>query len=122
MTKVIIVDNSKDACRIYEDTLTCAGYNVQAICEEEKALETIKKEHPDLVLLDMLMPKISGMHLLDRILSDKDNKKTRVVILTNLTDSKIATEAIGHGARDYLIKTEVGMSELLKRIDRALST
>lgn len=121
MMKVVIVDNNRDVCRIYEDTLNCAGYYAKAISSEEKALEVIRKEKPDLVLLDILMPHISGMHLLDLICSDKENKKTKVIILTELTDSKIREKAISHGACDYIIKAEVGMSELLRRLDRALS-
>lgn len=121
MTKIVIVDNNKDAGGIYLDTLKCAGYNVSYIGDEEKAIETISKDCPDLVLLDVLMPKINGLHILDMVAKDRCNTKTRVVMLTNVADSAIQKKAMSAGARDYIVKTGVSMSELLQRIDKALS-
>lgn len=121
MTKIMIVDNSKDVCSIYTDTLRCAGYDVECINGEEKAVERIRKEQPDLVLLDVLMPKINGLHLLDMILKDESNKKTKVAMLTEVSDSAIAERALRAGAKDYIVKSETPISELLKRIDKVLS-
>lgn len=121
MTKVVIVDNNRDVCSIYTDTLRCAGYHVEFINSEETAIEKICKEHPDLVLLDVLMPKINGLHLLDLILKDPCWTKTRVVMLTNVADSAIAEKAMRAGAKDYIVKSETSISELLQRIDRVLS-
>ncbi len=118
---IIIVDNNKDVCRIYEDTLRAAGYEVTAISDEERALKTIVSEKPQLVLLDILMPKISGLHILDMLCKDHSCHGTDVVILTELSDSNIREKALDHGAKDYLIKSETNMQELLKRIDKVLS-
>ena len=120
MTKIVIVDNSKEVCNIYADTLSCAGYKVECISNEEVAVNKICKEQPDLVLLDVLMPKINGLHILDMILKDKCNTKTRVIMLTNVEDSAIAEKALGHGAKDYIVKSEVSIIELLQRVDRVL--
>ncbi len=119
--KIVIIDNSKDVCRIYEDTLNASGYDAVSQCNEEKALETVYKELPDIVLLDILMPKINGLHILDRIAEDHHTKNVRVIILTEVTDSHIREKAIGHGAMDYIIKSETNMDELLKRIGKVLS-
>jgi len=121
MTKIVIIDNSKDACNIYTDTLRCAGYKVDCINNEEKAIDQICKEQPDLVLLDVLMPKVNGLHLLNMILKDPCNKKTKVAMLTNVTDTAIQEKAMRGGAVDYIVKTETNISELLRRIDKALS-
>lgn len=121
MTKIIVVDNSKDACSIYTDTLRCAGYQVECMNDGEKAIEKICKEKPDLVLLDVLMPKINGLHLLSMIMKDPCHTKTRVVMLTEISDSAIQEKAIRAGALDYIVKSEVNISELLRRVDKALS-
>ena len=121
MTKIVIIDNSKDACNIYADTLKCAGYHVTYINNEEKAIEFVCKEQPDLVLLDVLMPKINGLHILDLIVKDRCNLKTKVIMLTNVTDSAIREKAVRSGAKDYIVKSEVSVSELLHRVDEVLS-
>jgi len=121
MTKIVILDNSKDAGSIYTDTLRCAGYNVECLNDEESAIARICKEMPDLVLLDVLMPKINGLHILDMIMKDACSKKTKVVMLTNVTDSAIQEKAMRAGASDYIIKSETPISELLQRVDKALS-
>ena len=121
MTKIIIIDNSKDVSGIYADTLRCAGYQVECLNNEELAVAKICKEQPDLVLLDVLMPKINGLHVLDLVLKDMCNKKTKVIMLTDLGDSAIAEKAIRAGARDYIVKSETSIPELLQRIDKVLS-
>lgn len=121
MTKIVIIDNSRDVCSIYTDTLRCAGYKVDCLNDEDEAVEKICKEKPDLVLLDVLMPKVNGLHLLDLILKDPCNKKTRVVMLTDVSDSAIREKATRAGAKDYIIKSETSISDLLQRIDKALS-
>lgn len=119
--KIVIIDNNRDVCRIYEDTLNSAGYEAISICNEEKALETIAKELPELVLLDILMPKISGLHILDMICRDHHTCSVSVVILTEVSDSNIRQKALDHGAKDYIIKSETNMQDLLKRIDKVIS-
>ena len=119
--KVVIVDNSHDACRIYEDTLNAAGYDATAVWDEEQALATIRKEVPDLVLLDILMPKISGLHLLELICKDSHTCNVDVVILTNVTDSDIKDKARALGAKDYIVKSDIKLKDLLKRIDKVIS-
>lgn len=121
MTKVVIIDNSKEITSIYADTLRCAGYYVEILNDEEEAVRRICHEKPDLVLLDVLMPKINGLHILDMIAKDKCNTNTRVVMLTNVADSAIMQKAMKAGAKDYIVKAEVSISELLRRIDKALS-
>jgi CheY-like chemotaxis protein len=118
--KIIIVDNNRDVCRIYEDTLNSAGYEAVSITDEEKALETICKEAPDLVLLDILMPRISGLHLLEMIKKDKCARNVNVAILTELTDSNVRDKALRKGACDYIIKHETDMKGLLRHVREAL--
>ena len=121
MTKVIIVDNNAGACDMYADTLKCAGYSVECLNDEEIAVKRICSEQPDLVLLDILMPKINGLHLLDLIMHDPCHKKTVVAMLTQLSDDGIRDKALAHGAKDYIVKSETNMTDLLRRVDKVLS-
>lgn len=121
MTKIMIVDNNRDICSIYKDTLRCAGYRVDSVNDGEKAVQKVCNEQPDLVLLDVLMPKVNGLHLLNLIQKDTCNKKTKVVMLTDISDSAIQEKAMRAGAVDYIVKSETSIAELLQRIDRALA-
>ena len=121
MTKIMIIDISKDICSIYTDTLKCAGYDVDCINDEELALKKVLEKQPDLVVLDVLMPKIDGLHLLDILQRDTRTKNIKIVMLTNVSDSAIMQKAMKSGAKDYMVKSEVSISEFLQRVDKALS-
>jgi PleD family two-component response regulator len=116
----MIVDNCKDTGNIYADSLRSAGYKVEYVSDEETAVAKICKDQPDLVLLDVLMPRVNGLHILDRVKDDCTNTKTKVVMLTNVSDMAIRDKAMRAGARDYILKSEVDISGLLKRVDRVL--
>jgi DNA-binding response OmpR family regulator len=119
--KVVVIDNDRDSCRIYVDTLNAAGYDAVAESNEEQALATIGREVPALVLLDILMPKMSGIHILDLICKDHHTCSVDVIILTNVTDSAIKKECLEHGAKDYIVKSDIKLKDLLKRIDKVIS-
>ena len=102
--KIVIIDNNREVCQIYEDTLNSSGYEAISVCDEERALKTIAEEVPQLVLLDILMPKISGLHILDMICKDHHTCNVNVIILTEVADSNIKKKAMDHGAKDYIIK------------------
>lgn len=121
MTKVLLVDENKDVCSIYMETLRCAGYTIDCTNDGESALAEISKKQPDRVLLDVLLPKVNGLHILDMIQKDYTNKKTKVVVFTDVADSTIREKALKAGASDYIVKSETNMTELLQRIDRVLS-
>jgi two-component system phosphate regulon response regulator PhoB len=118
--KIFIVDNNRDVCHIYEDTLNSAGYEARAISDEEEALLAIEKDLPDLVLLDLIMPKINGLHILELIKKDSKTRRVQVVILTEVTDSNLRDKAFRKGASDYIIKHETGMAELLRKVRKVL--
>jgi two-component system alkaline phosphatase synthesis response regulator PhoP len=120
-SKILIVDNNRDVCHIYSETLKSAGYDVCSICDEEKAIQHILRKKPEVILLDLLMPKVSGMHILETIKRDHETAHLNVIILTELSDAASKTKALNKGADDYLIKSETKMMDLLKAIDKSLS-
>ncbi len=119
--EVLIIDNNQAACEIYSDTLKSAGYKVCTICDEEVAISHLQKNVPDVVLLDILMPKISGLHILESIKRDPKTSKINVVILTELSDPETKKKAHNKGAEIYLVKSEINMTDLLKAVDKSLS-
>lgn len=119
--KIMIVDDDPGIRDMYKATLEAQGYDVVAEANGEKALDTINKEKPDLVLLDIMMPKIHGLHVLDIIKATPDAKDIKVIMLTALSDDETQKEADKFGANDFIVKSETTMPEVLKRIDKALS-
>jgi DNA-binding response OmpR family regulator len=119
--KIMIVDDDPNIREMYKATLEAQGYEVVAEPNGEKALDVMISEKPDLVLLDIMMPQIHGLHILDIIKATPDAKDIKVVMLTALSDDETQKEAKKFGATDFIVKSETTMPEVLKRIDKALS-
>ena len=120
-TKILVVDDNKSICNIYKSMLDSQGYETTIANDGQKALNLMKKEAFNLLLLDIMMPQMDGLHILDIIKSNSDYSKVKVIILTALSDEHIRSAAERFGACDYIVKSESEMNDVLKRIDNALS-
>lgn len=118
---IMIVDDDKNIREMYSATLESQGYNIISVSDGEKALDSIMREKPDLILLDIMMPQIHGLHILDIIKATPDTKDVKIIMLTALSDEETKKQAKKYGATDYIVKSQVSMQEVLKRIDKALS-
>ena len=83
-------------------------------------MELIKSEKPDLVLLDIVLPKMNGFDVLTHAKQDKETKDIPVIILTNLTHGDEAEKSFSLGAADHLVKTRVNPREIILKINRQL--
>ena len=117
MTKTIVLaDDEKFIAIAYNDGLTRAGYNVSVAHDGEEALAKIKELKPDLVLLDLIMPKMTGFEVLKAIKADAALKGIPIVILSNLSQATDESEARTLGATDFLVKSNISMQELIDHI------
>ena len=120
MTKIMVVDDEPDLLEVVKLILESDGYKVVTAGSGQEALDKIEKEMPDLVLLDIIMPKMDGWEVFSRIKSNPKTTDTPVIMLT-AKDQRI-DKLIGlHVVRvdDYITKP-FGRSELLERIKRVL--
>lgn len=117
----MIVDDDPAIRDMYTATLKAQGYYVCSEPNGEKALDAILAEKPDLILLDIMMPRIHGLHILDIIKATPDAKDIKVIMLTALSDEETQKQAKKFGASDFIVKSETTMPEVLKRIDKAFS-
>jgi len=99
---ILIVDDEKEICTILSDNLSREGYRVFVAYEGKTALELARKEKPDLVLLDIKMPRMNGIEVLRRI--KKIKKETVVIMLTAYGTLETARGAMKLGAYDYITK------------------
>ena len=111
MIKFLIVDDEPDVVDSVSELFTLRNYNVVTATSGTKALEMVKKENPNIIILDIRMPDVSGMDVLKEV--KKNYPKTRVIMLTGVEDDSTRQMAMGLGASGYLTKP-YSYSELLE--------
>jgi CheY-like chemotaxis protein len=115
--KILIVDDEAALRRALSDSLTALNeFEILEAGDGEAALEIIRKEHPDLVLLDIAMPKMDGIEVARRMQSEKLLDATKVMFLTNSTDITQIATAVEVGSADYLIKADWDIQDILRRV------
>ena len=114
--KILVVDDEPDLLRVATFRLKKAGYEVFFAVDGQQALDSTKEYKPDLILLDLLLPDISGEEVCKRIKADVELERIPVIIFTAITD-KIDEKSKSCGADDYLIKP-FAIEELLGKIKR----
>lgn len=116
MQKILIVDDDTKLTDIYKEVLTQAGFAVSVVNDPKTAIEKIVAEAPNLILLDVLMPEISGLELLDNIKNNESAKEIPIVFLTNLRDDDTIKQGLSKGAIGYLMKTELTPGQVVEEV------
>ena len=113
MRKILVVDDELSLCELIKDYLDEEGYRTFIATTAAGGLAAVKKELPDLILLDILMPEVGGLECLKRI--KQLHPETIVVVMSGLNDEEIARQAIRRGAFDYIHKP-FNLRDLQERI------
>lgn len=113
--KILIAEDEKISRRILEMTLTKAGYDVVTVEDGVKALESIQKEVPDMLVTDWMMPELDGLELCRRIRTLNLTSYVYIIVLTALTQKEKIIEGLDAGADDYITKP-FERTELLARV------
>ena len=106
MAKILIVEDDPLMRRLYQKIFTFEKYEVEMAEDGEEGLDKARKSKPTLILLDIMMPKMNGLQVLEKLKADPDLKKIPVVMLTNLAGQKDAETALAKGAVKYIVKSE----------------
>ena len=120
MTKIMIVEDDMDLRKIYSIRLTAEGYEVVSAGDGEEALAVAVKEQPELVISDVMMPKISGFDMLDILRSTPETKNIRVIMMTALSSDDQRARGESLGADKYLVKSQVGMEDVVNAVHEVL--
>lgn len=121
MAKLLIVEDDPLMSRLYQKIFTFENYEVDVAFNGEEALEKIRTNRPTLVLLDIMMPKMNGLQVLDKLKSDPDTKSIPVIILTNLAGQQDAETGISKGAVKYIIKSEFEPKQVANMVKEVLA-
>jgi CheY-like chemotaxis protein len=114
MAKIMLVEDDNNLREIYEARLLAEGYEIVAAKDGEEALALAVKEKPDLIISDVMMPKISGFDMLDILRSTAETKNTKVIMMTALSQAEDKTRADKLGADRYLVKSQVTLEDVAK--------
>ena len=120
MTHVLIVEDDVFLAEIYQKKFEMEGFKVSMANNGENGLTDIKKKKPDIVLLDILLPKLDGFAVLEAAKEDPATKNIPIILLTNLGQKDDVQRGLDEGAVDYLIKTHFKPSEVVDKVRKVL--
>lgn len=118
--KILIVEDELPLLKVLTDKFTAEGFTVIQAKDGSEGLAVALKEHPDLILLDIIMPVMDGMTMLKKLREDNWGQNAPVVMLTNLSDSKNVSDAIASGIGDFLVKSDWTLEDLLTKVKSRL--
>jgi DNA-binding response OmpR family regulator len=110
--KILIIEDDRFLSSILKTRLEKDGLNVLQAYDGDEGIEMVRKEHPSLVLLDLIMPKVSGFEVMEKIASDPELSSTPVMIASNLGQDSDIQKARNLGAIDYYVKVRTSIDEL----------
>jgi len=120
MPKVLVVEDDSLIVRLYQKVFTFEGYEFVSANGGEEGLIKAESEKPDVILLDIMMPKMDGLVVLEKLKANQNTKNIPVVILTNLIDDSVCTKALSMGASGYLVKSELPNHQIVEEVKRFL--
>lgn len=118
-SNILVVDDSNTNIVLLEAILADRGYKIDTALNVKDALHCIEKQKPDLILLDLLMPKISGFEFLEQLREDERTKDTPVIVISALSDEENKNRTFRLGAVDFIIKP-VDIQYLVDRVAKTL--
>lgn len=119
--KILLVEDDETLAEVYKQRLELEGFDVNHVNNGEDALATALKFRPDLVLLDVMMPKLNGFDVLDIMRQTPETRNVHIIMLTALSQPKDEQRAKDLGADDFLIKSQVVIGDVVERIKHQLN-
>ncbi|MFA6159724.1 MAG: response regulator [Parcubacteria group bacterium] len=118
--KILIIEDEETLQKALTQYLEEENFEVFGAMDGEKGVEMVKKEKPDLVLLDIILPKKDGFKVLEEIKQNENTKNIPVILLTNLESIEDIQKAFDKGATTYLVKSEYKLEDIVKKINETL--
>lgn len=121
MQKILLVEDDLILVQMYEIKFKHAGYDVQTAFDGEQGLEKMRNFKPDLVLLDIMMPKINGKVFIDKVKQDQELKNIPIAILTNVNNPQDRIEFMRNGAEAFFIKSDMTPEQIVEGVKAILN-
>lgn len=119
--KILLVEDDDALANVYMMRLEAEGFVMRRVANGEEALAAVKEYRPDLMMLDVMMPKVSGFEVLDIIRHTPDTMNLKIMVLSALGQESDKQKAESLGADDYLVKSQVVITDVIARIRKLLN-
>ena len=120
--KILVVEDNESLCNVLADTFTDEGFEVKTALDGETGLEAAKEWKPDVMLLDLLLPKKDGEDLLKELREEEGGDSVAVIALTNSDSSEKVYNLMNLGVTDYLTKSDWELSDLVEKVKEKLTS
>jgi DNA-binding response OmpR family regulator len=114
---ILIVEDEPFVVNVYKTKLSKEGFNVHVAEDGERGWQIAQEVKPDLILLDLILPKMNGFGVLENLKSSEELKTIPVLILSNLGQQSDIQKGLDLGAEDYLVKSDTSLKEVLEKIE-----
>ncbi len=114
--KVLVVDDDENLRLVLGDKLKISGFEAHEAKNGEEGLKMALEKHPDIILLDVMMPIMNGLDMLKKLREDDWGKNAKVIMLTVLENAESVAQAMKGGSFTYLIKTDVDADTIIKKV------
>lgn len=118
--KILLVEDDNSLAGVYETRLQAEGFDTRRVANGEEALSAALQYKPDLILLDVMMPKVSGFDVLDILRNTPETNNIKIIMLTALSQDSDRERADALGVDDYLVKSQVVIADVVSRIKQHL--
>jgi two-component system alkaline phosphatase synthesis response regulator PhoP len=120
MKKILFIEDESALQKTFGEFLTQEGYQVISALDGELGLNLAKEKKPDLILLDLILPKLNGFEVLKKIKEADETKEIPVIVLTNLENMRDIDKALELGATTYLVKANYSLQEIAEKIKNTI--
>jgi len=119
-TKVAIIEDDLAIVQMYKAKFEHTGYDVQTAGDGEQGIKLVADFNPDIILLDLMMPNVTGFDVLSALRKQPHGDKYKVIVLTNMGDSETAAKIQKLNADDYIVKAELTPTQVEERVRKVL--
>jgi CheY-like chemotaxis protein len=121
MTKILLVEDDPMIYRMYQKLFTLEGYETEIAVNGQEGLDKLQNFKPDVILLDIMMPTMNGLEMLDKLKADPATATIPTVVLTNVSDIRISNEVFSKGANLSIVKSEADPDQVIAWIKSVLA-
>jgi len=122
MKKILLIEDDEIMSRMYKKLFSYKGYSIETAGDGQEGLAKAQKTKPDIILLDVMMPKLNGLQVLDRLKKDPKTRDIQVVLLSNLSIQDELDKALDKGIIKYIIKRNHEPDEIFKIVEEIIAS
>ncbi len=120
MKKILLIEDEAALQKTFGDILSAEGFQMISAIDGEIGLRLAKSEKPNLIILDLILPKLHGLEVLKGLKENKETKNIPVIILTNLGDLENIEQALELGATTYMVKADYTLDDIVEKVKKAI--